>query len=166
MNLALYQIADQYLADVQKLQDLDIDEQTFNDTLEGLSGDLEAKAVNVSMVIKNLEASALAIKEAEAAMAKRRKAIEAKADRIKEYLKENMARTGISKIESPYFVISIKNNPESLEVFNEAMIPAKYFVQPPIPAPVLDKNTLKADIKNGLEIDGARLTRGQRVEIK
>lgn len=76
MNLTLYQIADQYLQDMQLLQDRDLDDQTFADTLESLSGDLEVKAQNVAMFIRNLEASAEAIKQAELQMAERRKAIE------------------------------------------------------------------------------------------
>ena len=56
-DLTLYTIADQYLQDLQKLQDMDLDEQTFADTLESLSGDLEVKATNVAMFVRNLEAS-------------------------------------------------------------------------------------------------------------
>ena len=82
-DLTLYTIADQYLQDIQKLQDMDLDEQTFADTLESLSGDLEVKATNVAMFVRNLEASAESIKAAEKQMAERRKAIEAKAERIR-----------------------------------------------------------------------------------
>ena len=166
MNLALYQIADQYLADMQKLQELNVDEQTFMDTLESISGDFEVKATNVSMFIKNLEATAESIKQAEKQMADRRKSIETKAQKIKDYLKENMIKTGITKIESPYFQISLKNNPESVDVISQQLIPEKYFIQPPLPEKVLDKVALKEDLKAGIEVDGARLIRGQRVEIK
>jgi len=61
-NLTLYTIADQYLQDLQKLQDMEINDQTFADTLESLSGELEVKATNVAMFIRNLEANADAIK--------------------------------------------------------------------------------------------------------
>ena len=112
-NLTLYTIADQYLQDVQKLMDMDIeDQQTFEDTLESLTGDLEVKATNVAMFLRNLEASADAIKVAEKAMADRRKSLEAKADRMRQYLLDNMLRTGISKIDCPYFALSIRKNPQ------------------------------------------------------
>ena len=52
-DLTLYNIADQYLVDLQKLQDMEIDEQTFADTLEGWSGDLDIKATNVAMFVRN-----------------------------------------------------------------------------------------------------------------
>ena len=165
-NLALYTIADQYLIDMQKLQEMEIDEQTFADTLEGLSGELEIKATNVAMFIRNLEASADAIKVAEKAMADRRKLIESKANRLKEYLLENMVRTGITKIESPHFVLSVRKNPPAVDVFNQEMIPDEYFDIPEPPAPTLNKNRLKEDLKAGVVIDGARLTAGQSLSIK
>ena len=165
-NLALYTIADQYLIDMQKLQEMEIDEQTFADTLEGLSGELEIKATNVAMFIRNLEASADAIKVAEKAMADRRKLIESKANRLKEYLLENMVRTGITKIESPHFVLSVRKNPPAVDVFNQEMIPDEYFDIPEPPAPTLNKNRLKEDLKAGVVIDGARLTAGQSLLIK
>lgn len=165
-NLTLYTIADQYLIDLERLESMDLDEQTFKDTLEGLSGDLEIKATNVAMFVRNLEASAEAIKNAEKQMADRRKAIEAKADKIREYLKENMLRTGISKIDCPYFQLSIRKNPPSVEVIDQALIPDKYFDIPEPPAPTLNKNRLKDDLKNGVIVEGAKLTSGQSLQIK
>jgi hypothetical protein len=72
---ALYVLSQEYRTAAEKLADMDLDDQTFADTLESLSGDLEAKAVNVAMFCRNLEASAAAIEEAEAQMAARRKAL-------------------------------------------------------------------------------------------
>jgi len=165
-DLTLYTIADQYLQDIQKLQDMDLDEQTFADTLESLSGDLEVKATNVAMFVRNLEASAESIKAAEKQMAERRKAIEAKAERIRNYLKDNMARTGITKIDCPYFALSLRNSPPAVEVINADEIPAQYFDIPEPPAPVLNKNRLKDDLKNGVIVEGARLTQGSYLQIK
>jgi len=165
-NLTLYTIADQYLADINKLEDMDLDDATFRDTFEGLSGELEIKATNVAMYIRNLEASAEAIKQAEKQMADRRKAKEAKAERIKSYLLDNMLRTGISKIDCPYFSISIRKNPPAVEVLNPDAIPAEYLDIPPMPAPVLNKNRLKDDLKNGVVVEGARLTQGHSLQIK
>lgn len=96
MNTSLYQLADEYMVAATKLADLDLDEQTIADTLEGLAGAVEIKATNVAMFVRNLEASADAIKQAEAQMSARRKAIEGRAGRIRDYLKTNMERTGIT----------------------------------------------------------------------
>lgn len=166
MNLSLYQIADQYLADIRTLEDMELDSQTLADTLEGLTGDFEVKAVNVSMFIRNLEASAESIKEAEKQMAERRKALEDRANSIKEYLKLNMQKTGITSIDCPYFKITLRNNPESVDVLNPDMIPSEYYRVPEPPPPILDKKALKEAIQNGVEVAGARLIRNQSIQIK
>lgn len=165
-GLALYEISAQYLADLNKLNELDLDEQTFLDTLEGLSGELEQKSINVAMYIKNLEASADAIKQAEKSMADRRKAIEAKQDKIKKYLLENMLKTGITKIECPHFVLSVRKNPAAVDVLMQDQIPDEYFDIPdPLP-PTLNKKRLAEDLKAGVVIEGARLVQGNSLQIK
>ena len=166
MSLALYQIADEYLNDLAVLESLEIDEQTFADTLESLTGDFDNKAVAVAMYSQNLAASAAAIKQAEAQMADRRKRIEAKAEAIKEYLLANMQRTGITKIDSPYFAISVRNNPESVIIDAEISIPPEYWVYPEIPAPTVDKKKIKAAINQGILVGGVHLERKQSLQIK
>lgn len=165
-SLTLYQLSDMYLADLKRLEDMDLDEQTMLDTLEGLSGELEVKATNVAAFCRNLEASAEAIKNAEAQMAARRKAIENRANRIKQYLKENMERTGILKIESPHFSMAIKKNPPSVVVDPSQVIPAEFYNQPPPPAPVLDKKRVAEALKAGKEVPGCKLEQGTRLEIR
>lgn len=165
MNIALYEIADQYLQVLDKIENAEND-NSVNNLLDSIGTDLKEKATNVAMYIRNLEANAASIKEAEKQMADRRKAMEAKADRIKEYLLENMQRTGITKIECPYFKIAVRDNPESLVVDIAAQIPDEYFNQPPPPEPVLDKVRLKKDLQLGVIVDGCKLVRKQRVEIK
>lgn len=165
-SLALYQLADVYLADLSKLAELDLDEQTVTDTLEGLSGELEVKATNVAMFARNLEASAEAIKGAEAQMAARRKAIERRAERMRQYLKDNMERTGILKIEGPHFAMAIKKNPPAVHVEAQELVPAEFFNQAPPPPPALDKKRVGEALKAGKDVPGCRLEQGTRLEIK
>jgi hypothetical protein len=167
MNLALYQLSDQYIQDLQRLNELDLDEQTMLDTLEGLQGGIEAKATNVAMFARNLEAMAEQIKQAEAAMYARRKALTNRAEYLRRYLLDNMRRTGISKIESPYFVISVrKNGNPALIVDDDSSIPDEYWHQPPPPPRELDKAKLKADLKEGVIVDGVRLDTAPVLSIK
>ena len=163
---ALYILADQYKAAASSLADLELDEQTIADTLESLSGDLEVKAVNVAMFARNLEATAVAIKEAEAQMAARRKAMEKRADNLRAYILRCMESTGIKKIDGPHFALNVKANPASVEVFDPFQVPAEYMRQKPPPAPEPDKTAIKAAIQAGKEVPGAKLTQGKRLEIK
>ncbi len=162
----LYEIATQYQVDCEKLQELDLDDQTLTDTLEGLSGTLEAKAQATAVVVRNLESMAEQIKQAEDAMASRRKAIENRARSIRSYVLRCMQKAGISKIESPLFRISIKKNPPAVEVDSAVLIPDEYWTQPPPPPAQLDKVKIKQDIQAGIEIPGVHLEQEKRIDIK
>lgn len=166
MNTALYVLANEYREAAEKMADLDLPVEVIRDTLEGLSGELTTKATNVAMFVRNLEASADAIKLAEDQMAARRKAIENRARNIKEYLKSCMETTGILKIDTPYFKLSVRENPPAVVVDMESAIPAGFWRQPEPPPPMLDKKAILTAIKEGKDVPGCHAERGTRVEIK
>ena len=162
----LYDIAAEYRQTADKLADLDLDEQTIADTLEGMSGALELKAQNVVMFARNLEATATAIKEAETAMASRRKAIEHRAAGLRRYALSAMQVAGVQSIECPYFKLSVRKNPPAVEVFDAAQIPAQFMRTPEPPPPAPDKKAITEAIKAGQEVPGARLLSGERLEVR
>ena len=162
---ALFQLAAGHRALADKLHNLDLDDQTIADTLESEGGDLVEKCKNVAAVFRNLESDAKQIKEAEQQLAERRKAIEKRAESLKNYLKTNMEVAGITKIECPWFLISIAQNPEAVTVDDESLIPRDYFKE--IPATFqLDKAMVKQAIKDGFNVPGAHLSRGTSLRIK
>lgn len=163
---SLYELSNEYQLAQIKLSESDYDEQTIADTLESLSGDLETKAVNVAMFFRNLEVTAEAIKQAEKEMADRRKAIERKADAIKLYLKENMQRCGITKIESPYFALTLRKNPPSVVIDDAGAIANEFYIFPEAPAPYPDKKAIAEQIKAGNVVEGAHLEQAERLDIK
>ena len=95
---ALFILAAEHRALADKLHNLDLDDQTIADTLEAEGGDLIEKGKNVAAVFRNLESDAKQIKEAEQQLAERRKAIEKRAESLKNYLKTNMEVAGIQNI--------------------------------------------------------------------
>lgn len=163
-NLSLYQLTGQYQEALSTLLDADLPEEVVADTLEGLVGSIEEKAKNVAAFARNLEASAAAIREAEKQMAARRQFIEARAKRMREYLLSNMQAAGISKIESPWFALAIRNNPESVAIDDENALPADYVRVNEVRS--ADKAAIKDAIKAGKDVPGCRLVRTQRLEIK
>jgi hypothetical protein len=162
---ALYVIAQAFRADADKLADLDLDPQTLIDTIEGMSGDLETKVQNTLFVSRNLESTADAIDAAAAAMTARSKAIKARAIALKKGVFDAMLFTGVTKIEGPYFRLTIQNNPPSVDVFEIDTVPEEYFTQPPTPPKVLDKTAIKNAIKGGAEVPGAKLSQSQRLVV-
>lgn len=162
----LFEIAGEYRADAQKLQDLELDEATFNDTLESIGGDLEAKAMNTAFVARNLEATAEQIKEHAKAMTERAKAMENRAARIRKYLLDGLQLAGRDAISTPFFKIKIAQNPPAVAIDDEALIPASYKTAPVPPLPAPDKKLIAAALKDGFEVPGCRLVRGTRLDIK
>ena len=163
---ALYQISDQYLIDLEKLSELDLDDQTIADTLESIQGDMQEKCTNVAMWIRNTEALADQIKQAEVSMAQRRKALENRAEAVRAYLLANMQRTGINKIDSPWFSIALRKNPPSVVVDSVIDLDAKFLRQPETPPPAPDKKAIKEAIERGEVVAGAHLEQTESMRIK
>jgi len=165
-NLSLYQISSNYLEAMDVLTDpeMDLPAEAITDTLEGLSGELEEKAINVTKFMRNMEATAKAIKEAESDMAKRRKALENRISWMKDYLKGSMEHTGITKIECPYFKLSIQKNPASVNITDEKAVPDKFKEQ--VISWKIDKTAIKNALKTGDTVTGAVLANGTRLAIR
>jgi hypothetical protein len=164
--LSLYTIAQEHRAMVEALMATDNDERTIADTIEAESYPLEVKAQNVAYAVKNLEATAEAIKAAEKEMAERRKRIENRAAHVREYLKTCMEVAGVSKIECPHFALAIKSNPASVDIFEPGMIPAEFMRQPEPPPAAPDKKAIAEALKAGVEVPGAMLAQGTRLDIR
>ena len=164
--LSLYSIAQEHRAMVERLMDTQDDAQAIADTIEAESYPLEVKAQNVAYAIKNLEATAAAIKQAEADMAARRKSIEGSAAHLREYTKTCMEVAGVSKVECPHFALMIKKNPAGVDIFEPGLIPAEFMRQPEPPPAAPDKAAIKAALQAGREVPGALLAQGTRLEIR
>lgn len=161
----LYELKSQFQHDAARLADMELDEQTLADTLDSLSGELEEKAANTVMVARNIRATADAIKQAEAQMATRRKAMEARAAALEKRVFDTMVETGITRIESPYFALVIANNPASVDIFDNLQIPSDYLTE--VPATFTpDKMLIKRALQDGFDVPGARLVHGQRLAVK
>ncbi|WP_250519469.1 siphovirus Gp157 family protein [Caballeronia sp. NCTM1] len=162
----LFEIASEYRADVAKLEDLDLDEQTLLDTLEAIGGELETKAMNTAFVVRNLEATAAQIEEATKAMNDRAKALKNRAGRIRQYLLDGLTLAQCDKVDTPYFRIKIALNPPSVQISDESLIPANYKTDPVPPLPQPDKKLIAQALKDGFEVPGCSLVRGRRLDIK
>lgn len=162
---ALYTIALDYRDAAETLADLDLPPEVVADTLESMAGDLEVKVQSVAFCLRNMESTARAIKDAESEMAKRRKAIEGRVQHLKTYLLGAMQLTGVLKVAGPYLTISVRDNPEAVDILDICQLPVEFMVVPPRPPAYPDKAAIKAAIKAGDDVPGAKLTRTQRLDI-
>jgi soluble cytochrome b562 len=136
---------------------MDIPLEAINDTLEGLEGELTHKIANVGAFIKNLEAEAAKIKDAEQAIAARRKVYENKVARMKDYLKDNMEKSGIKKVQAVdgTFAVTLIAPRASLVIDDEAAIDAAFKSERVVID--IDKAAIKSALESGSTVDGAHL---------
>lgn len=163
----LYELATEYKHIQDKIDDLtdeDLEGTGMLELLDSMKLPIEQKVINAAAVIKNIDHYIEGLKKAEDAIKARRKTAEKKMDRIKEYILDNMQIADIRKINSPEMDVMIKNNPPKVEVFCESIMPKEYYRIKTIEE--IDKAKLKEDLKNGVEVQGAKLVSCVRLEIK
>ena len=172
MGMTLYDIDAQIAAlDGAAEDDMLIDEETGElvsvaQALDALRMEREAKLENVACWVKNLSAEADAIREEENRLIKRRKAAETKAANLKAWLLTSMTREDgtTDKLKTGRVMVSVKRNPPSTVVDDEALLPWAYRTVKEIVAQ--DKAAIKAAILAGEEVPGAHLEYGRSVVIK
>ncbi len=144
----------------------DIPAEQIADTLDLIEGDIREKAIDVAAFSRNLDATAEAVRAAAKAMLARADRIEKRAESIRAYLLFQCQAAGVTKIESPWFTLSVRKNPPAVVIDDEASLPAEYIVQPPPPAPRPDRDRIRRDIKAGKAVPGCHLLATERLEIK
>lgn len=171
---SLYEISAELHSVIAKLEELDIDDITFDDTLESVRGDFDEKCIAYAMIAKTFKANADAIASAVHRMQKRELSLRMKAERLEETLKlalenapEALFKNGKRAIHSPYFDISIRRNPPSVFIAADADLPECFMMTPPRIMPgTPDKKALREALNNGLNVPGVSLVTSTRVEIK
>lgn len=163
---SLYELAAEYRSASDVLYDLNLPDDAVRDTLESLSGDIETKAVNTLKLVRNLEAAAEQIKAAEKSMYDRRKAYEARAERIRSYVLDALLFAGMKKVECPLFVAAVRENPPSVSIQDAEKVPEAYLADPPLPKPQPDKKLIAMAIKDGHDVPGCSLVYSRRLDIK
>lgn len=164
-DLTLYQLADEYRALMDLAASEEADEESFALALDAIQGDLKTKAVAVAQVARNLEAFYDQVNVAMAEMKRRAERACQRAENIRRYLKEQMERAGIHKVESPFFTLALRLNPPRVAIDDETALPTEYWrVIPERREP--DKSALLRAWKSGNEINGCHLENSTRLEIK
>jgi ElaB/YqjD/DUF883 family membrane-anchored ribosome-binding protein len=85
-----------------------------------------------------------------------------KADRLEQYVKENMQQMGSKTIENGLFRATVCDNPISVNIYDEEEIPEKFYRKR---NPVLSKVDIKTAIESGEPVSGAELVRTTGLRI-
>ena len=131
--------------------------------LAALEMAFNAKAENVAKFIRNLEQEidenegrAKPFVEEGQRYLGRAKIAALRIVRLKAYLREQMAALGRDRVDGADLKISLGKAPQVANIFAPEMIPAKYQRHEP------DRSTIRAALKDGAEIPGAKLMDGKR----
>lgn len=166
--MKLYELANDYLALLDAIDNDEIPEEALADTLESITACIDDKADSIACLLKNLDADIVAIKAEEARLAERRKAKEKAHERIKQYLSDTLQRAGIAKIETARNRITFRKS-ESVEVVDEVFIAWAQKNRDDLltySAPKVNKTEIKKALKSGAEIVGAELRINNNIQIK
>lgn len=137
------------------------------EAIEALQMEREAKLENLALYIKNLVSEATAIREEEKALAERRKAKEAKAERIKNYLAQSLGGLTFetSRVKCSFRKSTAVNVTDSANLLwflenkgHESCIKRK--------EPEIVKAELAKLLKSGEQIPGATLEERNNMTIK
>ncbi|MBR2388166.1 MAG: siphovirus Gp157 family protein [Clostridia bacterium] len=166
--MKLYEVANDYLALMQAIDNDELPEEAIADTLEAIKGEIEVKADNIACLLKNIEADITAFKAEESRLAERRKVKEKAHERLKQYLSNELQRLNIDKVETARNNISFRKS-ESVELDEETFIAWASEYRDDLLTysnPKANKTEIKKALKDGAEIVGASLISKNNIQIK
>lgn len=149
-DLTLYNITNRFTEIMEKAESGELTEQEYNELGEELAKELQNKSSNIIGYIRNTELLIEAMKAEEKRIADIRKTGEAKLEKFKQYVLENMERLGLSKIQTELGALSVNRNPMSVEIENEDEIPSEFKQE--VVTIKIDKTAIKNHFKTTGEI--------------
>jgi hypothetical protein len=131
-----------------------LDDETIRDTLEGITNlhEMITAVIRSALVDEALHSG---LRSRMDDMKERLSRLELRASKKRQLALEAMTEVGLSKLEQPDFTVSARAGSPALVVIAEDEIPGTYWVPQP---PRLDRQSLLADIKRGVEIPGAQMS--------
>lgn len=146
-----------------ELRTITDDAQTISDTVEGetnLKDTIHAalKAMDEEAMLLN------GMKQYQQVIAERRERMEWRQEKRRAAMQKAMEAGELTKLIFPEATISLKAVAPGLDITDEKLIPAQYFVPQ---EPRLDKNLLKETLKSGKTVLGATMDNGgQTISIR
>lgn len=164
--MRLYDLSAAYQHLWNMVDDPEVDLDCLEDTISGIEGDIEDKAENIVKFLKSLEANEKALKEEEERLYNKRKTLEGRRERLKNYLDMNLRTMGIKELQAGIFKIKYQKNPPSAKV-DEGNTALKTYKQYWIEQPdKLDKKSILEDLKAGKIIPGCEISQEESMRIR
>lgn len=155
----LYELSQNYLA----VQEMDLEPETLKDTLSSIEDTAVDKIEQLVRLYRNNEGDINSIKLEEERLKKRRQSLENNNKFVKQYIEDTMRLMDKTRLKAGFFNLAIQNNPPSVEVFDEALIPKQFLIEQPVK---IDRAGIKELLKAGEEVPGAELKHSSSLRIR
>ena len=162
--MKLYEVNHMIVDLKNKLASGELDEQTVQDTLEGVLPIMQEKAKNISAMILNLQSDVRELKLAEERIMKRRKSAEKSAKWWLDHLLHSMETCDVNEIKTDEFVAKLQRNPVKVVIDDIDNLPTKYVTQKVTLS--AKKKSLREALQAGEKIEGVELLKSNRVAFK
>lgn len=156
----LYEMTAQASELYELLQNEEIDEQTFLDTLECIGA--EEKVEGYCQVLKELQADFDKFKAESDRLAARMRTAKNGIDRMKDSLLSFLKASGQSKVKAGTFTVSVGTSKQT-NIIDENLIPAEFKIPQP---DKVDKTAIKKAIESGTAVLGAEVIINESVRIR
>lgn len=165
-NLSLYNITNKFVELMDKAQDGELTEKEYNELGNELALELKNKSTSIVGYLQNENAFIEAIDTQIKRLQDMKKSKQNKVDKFKQYVKENMERLELPKVETELGTISIQKSPKaSVEILDEEKIPNKY--KKIVQETKIDKTAIAKDTKeSGKAVPGTKVVVGTYLRIK
>ena len=137
----------------------ELDAETIADTMEGIEGEFNDKAVALITVSRRIGEDVDILEIEISRLQARLKTFKNKQESMIEYLRTNMENTGISKISCPVFTITLAKGRDIVSISDADDIPPEYINFETKRTPM--KKEILAGLKGGEEIPGASLCKSK-----
>lgn len=154
-KLSLYNITENFITLFEKAENGELTQEELQKQGNDLALALKNKSTSVVGYVRNSELTSEAIKNEIDRLTAMKKALDNRTSKFKEYVKENMERLDLKKIETKLGTLSVASNPASVEIFNETLVSEEYKKEKV--TVTIDKTAIKNALKSGKEVQGARL---------
>lgn len=162
MDFKLYEISEMYRAALECIQvDPETGVVTGFEEVQKLSGEFDSKAEAIACYIKELLAFGESVKAEMDHMKKRAESAKKTADRLKEYLAQQMDGLGKDSVKTPRVSISWRKS-SSCEILDASALPKQYCTVEVKPS----KSAISRAIKDGETVPGATMVEKRNLQIR
>lgn len=156
----LYEMSDQARTLYQLLEEDEIDENIYFDTLESIGAN--EKLESYIYVQKQFEANLQSFKKEKERIEKRMKTCQNNIERMKSAIMEFMTSARLKKVQAGTFTLSLRSY-ESVNITDENQIPEEFLIPQP---PKINKAEIKKYLKSGDVISGAEIIQKDSVTAR